>query len=305
MATFLAAIRSSPAASATLLARKALDLGYHGVSLGHPFHARDWEELSPAIPLESISSVELFLPYPRQLRAGEPCPFRLGSSRAEDRQEAVLQGTRTIQFAEAGQIPTVIVPTLKLEGDLRRDFLKILPRPDFAQRAPLLWARRKAGVSRPLDSYKSVVYRLLEAADRYGTRLALSCGGWIDEAPGILEAAACLEEFAGSPCCVWLDSVVEGVAGGTLYPAESTELLDALKEHVAGATLRDAAEDRSPAVLGTGCLEWEKASPILAACEAWMADPPPDSPGEALGPSLEFLARLASGPEADFFPLFG
>jgi hypothetical protein len=327
MPSFLAAIRSSSTGSALQLARRALDLGYQGIALGHPLHARDWEELGPALPRDSIASVELFLPYPRQLRAGEPCPFHLDSSGAEDKQEAVRQGVRTIQFAEAHQIPTVLVPVMKLEGGLRRDCLlraparnfqsgtapqsaeklrsenpKTLPRQDFEERMALLWARRKAGVSRPMDSYRSVVYRLLEAAARYGRRLALACGGWIDEVPGIEEAFPCLEEFAGSPCLVWLDSVLECVAGGTLYPRESAGLLEHLKEQIAGTTLRDSAEDGSPAVLGTGCLQWEKTRPLLKACEAWMADPPLDSPGESLGPSLEFLARLASGPELEIFP---
>jgi hypothetical protein len=119
--------------------------------------------------------VRLFLPYPRGLRPGEECPFRLGSLHPEEKRDALKYGSETVTFAERHSIPFVLLPPAARGGDSRAAF----------------------------SSFLSTLSRLLELAARYAVRLAIEPAIEAARLPSGKEVETCLEEFEGAPLDLW------------------------------------------------------------------------------------------------------
>ena len=306
MAKFACCLRASPSESPARWAKRILDAGFEGIGLGHPFHASHWEEVRPLLPRERIDSVELFLPYPPGHPLGEPCPFHLDSSHPEEKADAVKYGTETILFADESSIPFIVIPPLNLEGDLGgalRAEVDELPRNKrFGERVSRIQARRAPDAKHALDSFRSVLSKLLDTADRYSVRLAIVPGGFIDQAPSLAETRVLLKEFSGGPLCVWLDTLSYFVASD-LGPIDAA-LFDELKRRFVGAALRDFSPKKEPVLLGTGRADWESLRPLLEAMPLWLADPPETTAEGALEQSLELFEKLTRGPEVKLKPGF-
>jgi hypothetical protein len=300
MPRYACRLRGSPAESATVRARQILDAGFELLGLGHPFHALHWEEVRPLLPREAIACVDLFLPYPSAHPPGDPCPFHLDPAHPEKKRDAVKYGIETILFADQNAVPYVLVPPFRLEGTLRKD-LDELPRNRRFQECLLKLQALRQPEARPrLDSFRSILSKLLDAADRYGVKLAIVPGGFIDEAPDLLETQACLREFTGGPLCVWIDTLSRSAAHD-LGPSD--HVLDALKEGLAGATLRDYSSRKEPVLLGEGEADWQGLRKLLLPIPHWLADPPELS-AASVHASLEFLEKLAREPEPPLQPGF-
>ena len=293
-------LRGSPDEGAAARAKQILDAGFDSMGLGHPLHALHWVEVRPLLPREGISSVDLFLPYPRSHPAGEPCPFHLDSFHPEERRDAVKYGMSTILFADQNAIPFILVPPFRLEGTLRKDLDELPRNKRFQEGLFKLHALRQIEARLRLDSYRSVLSKLLDVADRYSTKLAIVPGGFIDEAPDFLETQACLKEFTGGPLCAWVDTLSYSVAR-ELGPMD--HVVDALKEHLVGATLRDFSARKKPVLLGEGEADWLSLRELLLPIPHWLADPPEFS-AASVHASLELLEKVTREPEQPLKPGF-
>ena len=272
---------------------RALDLGFSSIGILSPFHVRDWDSAMGMLPREAISAIELFLPYPRGIRPGAPCPFPLGSPSPDDKRDVVRYGTETILFADENGIRTVLVPPVRLDAELRQSQLRLRKKRNVRDvLASLRTARKSEAVAR-LDAFRSVLSRLLNVADRYGVRLVLIPGGWIDELPGAEEAAACLQEFRGAPLGIWLDILGRAVA----LEVDAISTWAALEADLAGATLSDHDEELNEVPLGEGSLNWEEARELLQKCPVWLVDSPRETAQGEGSKDIEFLEGLGRGPE--------
>jgi len=301
---FAATIRSSPSTDVTTAVREALDLGFGRLGLAHPFDSLHWERIREFVSRDRVVSVELFLPYPGALRPGVPCPFALGSLHTEVKRDALKYGNETVRFADRNDIPFVRIQPFAVEGVSRAKWLAACRDPHRAERLERLEAQRKVNAERHLDSFKSVLARLLDLADRYEVRVALTPGGSLPEMPSYAETSACIEEFAGAPLVVWPDTLLasrEGEAAGVEAPES---WWDAFQERMPGVTLRDLSPDLEPAPLGTGRVDWDSMRPMLEAASTWMVDPVQMTPA-AFEEDRQFLVGLSQPQGEDGAGLLG
>ena len=301
MAKYACYLRGSPSERAALRAKRILDAGFEGIGLGHPFHTFDWEEIRPTLPREKIDSIDLFLPYPSSHPPGAPCPFHLDSSHPEEKRDAVKYGTETVLFADRSAIPFILVHPVLLEEVLRKQVEELPRNKRFSEGVLKIQALRAPEAKLKLDPFRSVLSKLLDVAARHGVKLALVPGGFIDEAPDLLEARACLKEFAGAPLFVWIDTFSHSMAEEF---GAVDQLFTDLKENLVGATLRDMSPRKKPVLLGEGKANWDVLRPLLEASPLWLADPPEISAEGALKQSLEFFETLRRGPEVKLKPGF-
>lgn len=283
-------VRGSPTDDVQARSRHALDVGFQTLGLLQPLYASDWELLEKSLPRESILALELFLPYPRGLHPGEPCPFRLGSAAAEDIRDAVKYGTETLRIAERHGIQWVVVSPTSMDKELRRRRVASVGE----QRAPGLLedlrASRQAWSASALDALKRGLSSLLEAADRHGVRLAMTPGGWLDEMPDEPEVLLCLEEFRGAPLELWPDTfrhLVSLQLGA--FPSRGRGIPD---DPPSGVLLRDHDGDWNAVLPGVGVAPWRDWLSGLLRAPVWLVDPPVQTPPEALAACREFLEML-------------
>ncbi len=295
MTKLAATIEGSPDADVTCRAVKALDLGFHGLGLEPPLHASQWEKLRETLPRESVLCVQVFLPYPGGVRPGDPSPFVLGSLHPEERCDALKFGEETILFAARNSIPVVRIPPIVLEG-LAGSGPGRAPRgmPHESPRMAQAAARRQLEAVPRLDSLRSLLYRLLEAADRHGISIALTPGGFMDELPGFEEASALFREFEGAPLRAWPDTLR---AAAALEARPGVPPWDSCGGKMAGLTVRDFDSRGEPLPLGGGCLDRDALKPLLEGAPIWLAGPGPVESGDGLEESLRFLRTLESRPE--------
>lgn len=333
-------VRSCAPGDAVTRTRKVLEAGFERFTLFAPLWAAEAETILETFPRDLLCAVELFLPFPRGVRQGEPCPFRLGSPHPEERRDAVRWGSETLRFAETNEVRTVVVPPLRLDPALRKAHLRLTAEPSSGERArgerltdggltgervrrerlggerdadgreageraipggavsglaAAIESSRLAEARVPLDAFRSVLSRLLEEADTRGVKLALVPGGWADELPSVPEALDLLREFRGGPLGIW-PRTSSLAAAADLFPGAS-ESLHAARAAIGGAILSDRDEEGAPLAPGEGDLDWGAQRRILEAAGVWVADVPGSPTVEALRTGLEFLARLAAGPD--------
>jgi sugar phosphate isomerase/epimerase len=298
MHDFAATVRSSPTTDLASTVRGALDVGFGKLGLAHPLYAPHWESIREFISTDSVASVELFLPYPRALRPGAPCPFVLGSLHPEMRRDAVRHGSETVRFADRVGIPFVRIQPFGVEGVSRSMWLAACHDPHKEERLAALEARRKLNAERQLDSFKSVLARLLDLADRYEVRLALTPGGAPSEMPNYAEMSACIQEFEGAPLVLWPDTLLAATGSEGTGTGGPDGWWDAFQGRMPGVTLRDLTPGLEPAPLGTGRLDWDTMLPMLEAAATWMVDPVRVTPA-ALEEERQFLLRLSQPPREE------
>ena len=172
-----------------LTAKAALDLGFDSIVVAAPLRQLEWEPLREMLPRDATASIELFLPLPSSLPHGSPMPFQAASLDTEDRREALKQGLATLIEAERKDVPLVHIPPIELEARLREEWFSLRAGQPFVdeRRAQILSRRAKEAPLR-LDSFKGLLGRLLESAERYGRRIAIIPGGFPDEVPSLREA---------------------------------------------------------------------------------------------------------------------
>ena len=292
-----AAFLRSPAGPRPERAAAILDLGFEGIVLAAPLDLSTWEALRAALPRESIAAIEVFLPWPRPMRAGSDSPFHIASLHPEERRDAARQAIETVLAAERASIPLVIVPAARM-GELAEPSL--LPRerdPHREERIARIRGARESAAKPRLDSLLGLLSKMLSAADRYGVAVALASGGHPDEIPSPEEAAACLEEFRGAPLRIWTDTGTRAMAR-PFAPAGYDPFAAIEREAPAGATLRDIGPGGVPAPWGRGIVDWAAEKPLLERCPVWAVDPPAGagSEGGALEEAREFMARLEAPP---------
>jgi sugar phosphate isomerase/epimerase len=300
MAILATSVRGSRIGDAPAEAHQALDAGFQGLGLLRPLFGPDWEVLEKSLPRESILTLELFLPYPRGLRPGEPCPFRLGSAAAEDIRDAVKYGTETLRIAARHGIPSVLVSPTSRDDELRRRRKASIEDNQVSGLRKDLEAARQLWSASALDALKRVLSRLLDTADRQGVRLALVPGGWIDELPNEPEVLLCLEEFCGAPLDVWLDTfrcTVSRQLG--VHPVCRHDIPDGLR---AGVSLRDYDGDWNARLPGGGVAPWKEWLAGLSRVPVWLVDRPCGTPPEALSECREFLETLSVPETGGNFP---
>jgi hypothetical protein len=179
MPVLACSLRAPPGCRAGARARAILDAGFEGMGLEPPLALADWKAVRETVPAGCLRSLRLFLPFPRGLRPGEACPFRLGALHPEEKRDAEKHGGETVVFAERHAIPWVLLPAAAREG------------------AP----------GAALASFLSTLARLLNAADRYAVQLALTPASGAHELPDAGEIEACFREFAGAPLALWPTAV--------------------------------------------------------------------------------------------------
>lgn len=289
-------LRGLPLADVRKNASRILDAGFLGMGLDHPFHAFQWEEVAAVLPRGSIVAVQLFLPYPNEVRPGAGCPFALGRLHPEEKRDALAQGRETILFAERSSIPTILVSPVTLD-DLRGELQSKKPDLRHEPVRERILGLRKAEAARRIDSFRSVLSRLLDEAGRYAVRLAILPGGLLDEAPSLEEAAGILKEFHGAPLVVCLDLLRTTI--GEDARASLLKFLEAVGSDCAGALLKDGQDAQGSGSQGARPLDWEGLRPVLEACPVWLADESLTRECGGLAETLQFLERLAtaSGPQ--------
>lgn len=295
MHEFATTIRSSPSNDVATSVREALDLGFSRLGLAHPLYSRDWEKVRGFVSAESVISVELFLPYPRAVHTGAQCPFVLGSLDSEARRDALKYGGETLHFAERNAIPFVRTQPFAVEGISRAAWSAARRDPHRAERLALLEAERKVNSKRHLDSFKSVLARLLDLADRYEVRIALTPGGSLLEMPNYTEMNDCFREFEGAPLVLWPETLLTPQRDGAADIGAPEDWWEAFRERMPGVTLRDFSEDLTPTPLGTGKVDWDDLRPMLESASTWMVDPVHRTP-ESLEGEREFLVGLSQPP---------
>jgi hypothetical protein len=290
-----AILRTSAEVDAASSIRTILDLGFDGLGLEHPLTAHEWNAMRDVLPRERVVSVELFLPYPRSMRCADARPFSPASLHPEERRDAVQQGIETIIFAERQAIPFVRIEPVRLDGDLREALVEIRRSGTLVpERIARLESTRKVEAARRLDSLRSLLSKLLDAADRYGVRIALTPGGFIDELPGVGESAELLRELRGAPLCLCPDTLRAEAAKES---ATSGETLEALRDAIAGATIRDFTGEREPVSPGGGSMNLEAARAWCESASVWIVDPVSRDDAGALEEGRKLLQSLGGTPE--------
>jgi hypothetical protein len=272
-----------------------------GVILRSTFHASQAEGIGTWLPRKALKAVEVFCPYPREIVPGKGLPVTLGDPREDSREHLVRLGCRTIEFADEHEVPFIIVPATSLGGELVRYRPRLTAGylSDLERRA--LVGFREEEVGRPLDAFRAVISRLLDAASRYRARLVVVPGGWLDEFPSPVELLACLREFRGAPLGVWLDTWRMAVPAVKVLHSEAW---DGLAAELAGAFLRDHDEDHEEVSLGEGRADWEAARPWLERCSVWAAELKAEAFARDAAAVLETVQRIARGPETKLTPGF-
>jgi len=293
------------------------------------------EALVAAVGLERWVSVRLFLPYPRGLEFGAPCPFELGSLHSEAKRDAYRQGVTTIEFADRHAIPYVLLPPGRLDLPAGRGRAATSGGALSAEPTRRCLAEREDRMGPQLSSYLGTVERLLEIADNYSVRLAITPTGRLDSFPLPAEVEVCLREFRGAPLVPWRDtawelerlttapSVAKGSAprgmtgsldtgpsseqageGGSLSEAEANRGLTPLtsgateKVEPAGVTVRGL---HIPQDADEVALTRVAVRPLLEGCPLWLWDAVAGIDGDALRLAREFLDSTARGPVQDPF----
>src|SRR5207249_3636923 len=110
------------------------------------------ELLERLLPRGAVLACELFSPLPRSVELGAPPPFRLGALHPEERRDALLQASRTIELADSLDARVVLLPAVELDIPSTGDVLPLLP----SRTAPRAWEalrlKRAAAAARHLDS---------------------------------------------------------------------------------------------------------------------------------------------------------
>ena len=299
MTKFAMCLRGGQGKAAARWVERSLDAGFESLGIEHPFHAVDWEAVRTMLPGKSVSSVQLFLPYPRDVKVGERCPFKLASFHPEEKRDAARQGTQTIVFARRNSVPVVLVPPAPLE-DAPHEDLSRLPREKVPGAAlETFRAQRRKAADRALDSLRSLLWKLLAAADRYDVRLSLTPAGRLDEIPDLEEAAGLLREFEGGPVSLWFDTwrhAPRDEEGAEAVQAWSSSW-QSLTHALLGATLRDKGTRGNHEIVGRGATSWESLRPLLEKSPVWLADLPSAAEPETFAEVLAFLEKLSRGPE--------
>ena len=293
-----ASVRGADPASTLARARTLLDLEFAQLSLEEPLHALSWEVLRPALPRESVASLRLFLPYPRSVRVGTPSPWRLVHADARDRAELVEQATRSFEVADSCGIPRVLLPSAVVESSSG-------PSNDGTGRRSSSAPARAA----VLDSYRSILDRLLGLADRYSVKVCVTPSSRPLEVPDVSEAADCLAEFAGAPISLWIDTL--RIPDGLEVVADDPEAPglrgpDGRALPLEGVSLRDRREEREGVMPGRGEVDWTALDSLLRAAPLWLLDPGVEVATASLPEGKVFLEELdgrgsGAAPEGLFF----
>src|SRR6185295_2759352 len=146
--------------------RRLLDLGLAGLVVHESIRERGLAELRALVPRRFLRAFHLFAPLPDRLEEG-PFPFRLGSLSAGERQDAIAQGQRTIEAADADDVRLVVVPPVDLEDPDRDRVQPVFERGGPAHAWEALWRRKAEAAARQLDSYLMTLSRLVDHAARY------------------------------------------------------------------------------------------------------------------------------------------
>lgn len=328
-------LRLPPEEDVSKAVARRLDAGFGRLGLEGPLYPFQVDALVAAVGFERWVSVRLFLPYPRGLEPGAPCPFELGSLHSEAKRDAYRQGVTTIEFADRHAIPYVLLPPGRLDLPAGRGRPVASGEALSAELTRRCLAEREDRMGPHLSSYLSTVERLLEVADNYSIRLAIAPTGRLDSFPAPAEVEVCLREFRGAPLVPWRDtawelerlatapSVAKASApggttgradtspsdegageGGSLLEAEASQLLNPLTsgatEQVepAGVTVRGL---HIPQGNDEVALTRAAVRPLLEGCPIWLWDAGAGVDDDALCLAREFLDSTVRGPVQDPF----
>src|SRR5262245_16353695 len=141
--------------------RKLLEWGPEAFLIHEELRSPEVERLLGFLPRRSVAALALFSPLPRSLSPDERSPFRMGSLHPEDRRDALQQGLRALESADAAEIRQMIVPRAELEEPAAEKCRALLAK----ETAPRIWEdlrrRRGEAARRQLDSYLSTLSHLL------------------------------------------------------------------------------------------------------------------------------------------------
>jgi len=264
-------------------ARAALDAGFASLVLEDPLYAPAWEDLSAFLSRGKASAIRLFVPYPGWVRPGTASPYRVAPLDPDGRREAIRQGEETLLAAERLRIPLILVPVARNEG-----------------------ARGT------LDAYRSVLYPLLELADRRGVTMCLTPSSRRGELPGAEDVRNLVREFRGAPLATWIDAVrtpwpEAGTSGrGPSEPDrdEPSWMPEDLAALARGAALHRREGDEEghlPRADGV----WRDLAEAVREVPLWVLDLRSEAPADEVARGYEVLEALAAGPPPAERPLFG
>jgi hypothetical protein len=279
--------------------RKLLDLRFSSIAVDEEVRGKELEEAQRLVPRRSLAALHLFAPLPDRLEPGAPPPFVLGALHPEKRRDALEQALLSLQAADDLEIPVVILPPAPMEEPSAAQALELLGRRAAAPLWEGLRRKRQDYAGRQLDSYLSTLSRLLDRAERYSLRLALTVGGLPSELPDLGEACRCLSEFQGGPLALWLDTV-RGARYRETGGADGGLLLGDLAGKVAGVTVHDGNRRQGHLPLAGGEVDlgrWEELR-RAAAQAVWAVDLTAEASEEELVATRDSLARFLAGPAA-------
>jgi hypothetical protein len=293
--------------------RRLLELGFDALAIHERLRGVDLEEMRKFIPRRGLGAISLFVPLPNTLKPGDPPPFAMASLDPEERRAAVDQGARTLEVADELEIPFVVVPPAVLsDPSPERAYALLSGKTEDRVWESLRQVRRPAA-ARHLDSYKSTLARLLDRADRYGRRLALTPAGLPHELPDLEEVSVCLREFSGAPLSLWPDLLRDARYRRSAGPA-ADRLRGDLAAHVRGIWVEDGDREKAHLPLGAGEVDlasWEKlvkgsatpGAPSAPDQRTWVIDLAPGTSEEEILETRGKLEKLLQGPEkAPFEP---
>jgi sugar phosphate isomerase/epimerase len=183
------------------------------------------------------SAIEAPCPRPR----GERAP-RLAATEKDERREAILQTTASIELGEKIGARVLVLRLGRMDmKDGWRESVRAFMRGSWkAQTARRQLAERSHLSARALDQARFSLEPLLERAADAGVTLALANRARWFEFPDAAEIGALLEDFRGAPLGAWFDAAAAH-ALECMSGSRAEDVLAALAPRLAGAWLGDAA----------------------------------------------------------------
>ena len=172
--------------------RLLLDWGVDGFLAHQGMLLRDIDALARFVPPRSIKALSIFSGLRRAPDADGPAPFRMSSTRDDDKRDALKQAIEVVELADRIDAQVLTVPFGGFDSRANLDMtdllLKSAPEGAIQRDCRTLWEERLVAAADSLSSYRSTLSHLLDHAARYHRQVAIEIGGLPPETPNVPEA---------------------------------------------------------------------------------------------------------------------